>query len=319
MKHNSEPKEGSGLAPEVETVPHANDTQHSTLNTQHSPLEAEIAAAIEPWLAHMRWRKDFAAWRKRRIWQENYQAANVAAVRAALGGAVAGKRLLDLGSGMGGLAVALAREGATLVGLDYNPAYCAIARLRARRYGLTLPLIVGAGEALPFPAGSFAVVINLDVLEHVRDPAQVVAEIARVLRPGGACLTSAPNRFAFRDAHYHLPGINWLPRPWAETVIRRAGHGKEQGSLLTDRQALSALNTYTWAGFAALARRQGLRAVDQVEERLRGGEIRQLTGIRRGLLQIVRRAGLLVPIYRVYRCGWQGTFQARLEKPRRRR
>jgi len=298
-----------------------NATYRNTANPQsaiHNPqLEAEIATAIEPWLAHMRWRKDFAAWRKRRIWQEEYQAANVAAVRAALGGDLAGKRLLDLGSGMGGLAVALAREGAALIGLDYNPAYCAITRLRARRYGLTLPLTVGAGEALPFPAASFDVVINLDVLEHVRDPGQVIAEIGRVLRPGGACLTSAPNRFAFRDAHYHLPGINWLPRPWAEAIIRRAGHGKEQGSLLTDRQALSALNTYTWAGFAALAHRHGLRAVDQVEERLRGGEIRQLTGIRRTLLLAVRRAGLLVPIYRAYRFGWQGTFQARLEKPRR--
>src|SRR5437763_12987346 len=137
-------------------------------------LEEEIAAAIEPWLGHMRWRKDFAAWRQRRIRQEDYQAANVAAVRAAAGGTLAGRRLLDLGSGMGGLIVALARAGADVVGLDYNPAYCRIARLRARRYALTLPLVVGAGEALPFPAAGFDVVINLDVLEHVADPATVV-------------------------------------------------------------------------------------------------------------------------------------------------
>jgi ubiquinone/menaquinone biosynthesis C-methylase UbiE len=282
-------------------------------------LEQEIAAAIDPWLAHMRWRKDFAAWRRRRIRQEDDQAANVATVRTALRGGLKGRRLLDLGSGMGGLTVALAREGAHIIGLDYNPAYCRIARLRGRRYGLTLPLLVGAGEALPFPAAAFDAVINLDVLEHVADPEAVVGEIARVLRPGGACLTSAPNRFAFRDAHYHLPGINWLPRPWAEAVIRRAGHSKEEGSLLTDRQALSALNTYTWRGFAALARRHGLRAVDQVEERLRHGEIRRLTGPRRALLRAVRRAGLLTPLYRVYRFGWQGTFQARLEKPAPRR
>jgi hypothetical protein len=55
--------------------------------------------------------------------------------------------------------------------------------------------------------------------------------------------------------------------------------------------------------------------VDAVEERLRRGEIRQLTGVRRTLLDAVRRLGLLVPIYRAYRFGWQGTFQARLEKP----
>jgi ubiquinone/menaquinone biosynthesis C-methylase UbiE len=280
-------------------------------------LEAEIAAAIDPWLAHMRWRKDFAAWRQRRIYQEDYQAVNVATVRAAVRGQFGGKRLLDLGSGMGGLAVALARQGADIVGMDYNPAYCRIARLRARRYGVRLPLLVGAGEHLPFPDQGFDVVINLDVLEHVADPERVVSEIARVLKPGGACLTSAPNRFAFRDAHYHLPGINWLPRPWAEAIIRRSGHSKEEGSLLTDRQALSALNTYTWAGFAVLARRHGLHAVDAVEERLRRGEIRQLTGVRRTLLDVVRRLGLLGPIYRVYRFGWQGTFQARLEKPRR--
>ena len=85
--------------------------------------------------------------------------------------------------------------------------------------------------------------------------------------------------------------------------------------MLTDRQALSALNTYTWRGFAALARRHGLRAVDQVEERLRHGEIRQLTGIRRALLQAVRHLGLWVPIYRAYRFCWQGTFQAHLVKP----
>jgi SAM-dependent methyltransferase len=280
-------------------------------------LEAEIAAAVDPWLAHMRWRKDFAVWRKRRLYQEDYQAANVATVRAAVRGQFGGKRLLDLGSGMGGLAVALARQGADIVGMDYNPAYCRIARLRARRHGVHLPLLVGAGEQLPLPDTAFDVVINLDVLEHVADPERVVSEIARVLKPGGACLTSAPNRFAFRDAHYHLPGINWLPRPWAEAIIRRSGHSNEEGSLLTDRQALSALNTYTWAGFAALARRHGLHAVDAVEERLRRGEIRQLTGVRRTLLDVVRRLGLLGPIYRVYRFGWQGTFQARLEKPRR--
>lgn len=280
-----------------------------------SDLEAEVAAAIDPWLAHMRWRKDFATWRRRRIRQEDYQEASVTALLAAVGGGFAGKRLLDLGSGMGGLAVALAREGAEVVALDYNPAYCRITRLRARRYGLTLPLVVGAGEHLPFPADSFDAVINLDVLEHVADPSRVVSEIARVLRPCGRCLTSAPNRFAFRDAHYHLPGINWLPRRLAEAVIRRTGRSKEAGSLLTDRQALSALNTYTWGGFAALAHRNGLCAVDEVEERLRHGEIRQLTGPRRAALRLVRRLGLLVPLYRAYRLGWQGTFQARLEKP----
>jgi SAM-dependent methyltransferase len=113
-------------------------------------LEAQIVAAIEPWLAHMRWRKDFAAWRRRRLYQEDYQAERVVEVRQALGGSFIGQRVLDLGSGMGGGLVALRRAGLDVVGLDYNPAYCRIAHLRGQRYGLRLPLAVGAGESLPF-------------------------------------------------------------------------------------------------------------------------------------------------------------------------
>jgi ubiquinone/menaquinone biosynthesis C-methylase UbiE len=282
--------------------------------TTDAELEAQIAAAVEPWLAHMRWRKDFAAWRRRRLYQEDYQAERVAEVRAALGGSFAGKRVLDLGSGMGGGLVALRRAGLDVVGLDYNPAYCRIAQLRGRRYDLRLPLVVGAGEALPFPAQRFDAVICLDVLEHVQRPAVVLAEMHRVLRPGGVVLTTVPNRFAFRDPHYHLPGINWLPRPVAERLIPLLGHSKTAGSQLTDRQALSDLHTYTWNGFAMLARRQGFRSVDAVEDRLAHGEIRQLRGLRRRLLTAVRAAGLLAPIYTVYRFGWVGTYQIRLVK-----
>src|SRR5258708_13292547 len=88
--------------------------------------EDELVAAIEPWLAHMTWRKDFAAWRERRIWQERYQADGVRDVRHALNGEAQGKMLLDLGAGMGGLSVALLRrllpERPHLPSLDYNPA-----------------------------------------------------------------------------------------------------------------------------------------------------------------------------------------------------
>ena len=69
-------------------------------------LEARLAAAIDPWLQHMTWRDDFAEWRERRIWQEKHQDANVADVVQGLP-RPAGKRLLDLGAGMGGLSVAL--------------------------------------------------------------------------------------------------------------------------------------------------------------------------------------------------------------------
>lgn len=288
----------------------------------HSPptdpaLEERLAAAIEPWLAHMRWRTDFDSWRKRRIWQENYQEDALRDIQRALGGRIVGKRMLDLGSGMGGLSVALLRahgnDGLTLQSMDYNPDYCKIARLRAERYDLDLNIAVAAGEALPYPARSFDCVVCLDVLEHVTDPYRVLSEIFRVLLPGGVVLTTVPNRHAFRDPHYHLPLINWLPRPLAEGIIRRAGRSKHE-SALHDRQSLSELHTYSWAGFRKLARSVGFGVRDQVRHRVLRGEIRQLTGWRRTALNLLLKSGLASPLYSLYRYGWQGTYQILLVK-----
>jgi ubiquinone/menaquinone biosynthesis C-methylase UbiE len=174
---------------------------------------------------------------------------------------------------------------------------------------------VAAGENLPYPDASFDVVVCLDVLEHVGDVETVLMEIYRALKPGGIVLTTVPNRRAFRDPHYHLPFINWLPRPLAERVVERSGHSKS-GSPLQDRQELSELNTYTWSGFKRMASDLGFAVRDQVYARIRQGEIRQLKGLRRKLLALAQRTGLFSPLYQAYRYGWQGTFQIRLVKAR---
>ena len=282
-------------------------------------LEEKLAEAIEPWLSHMRWRKDFASWRKRRLWQERYQEDNLRDIEDALAGKLSGKSLLDLGSGMGGLSVALllkhGPDGLRLQAMDYNPDYCNIARLRAARYGLELNVAVAAGERLPYPDASFDCVLCLDVLEHVADAASVMREMWRVLLPGGVVLTTVPNRRAFRDPHYHLPLINWLPRSLAERVIERAGRSKGEG-LLHDRQAHADLNTYTWGEFRRAATTAGFEVRDQVEQRIMRGEVRQLTGFRRTLLNTLVRVGLFGPVYALYRYGWQGTYQIKLVKPK---
>lgn len=267
----------------------------------------------------MTWRSDFEQWRERRIWQEDYQEGNLKDIRALFGSNVAGKRVLDLGSGMGGLSVALLREygsrGLLLDACDYNPDYCRIAGLRARRYGFALPVAVAAGEHLPYSDATFDLVICMDVLEHVQDVKSVLGEIYRVLKPGGLVLTTVPNRHAFRDPHYHMPLINWLPRPIAERMIERSGRSKRDG-LLQDRQELSDLNTYSWGRFVKLADSVGFKVRDQVRYRIAHGEVRQLDGLRRRTLDAVEKAGLFGPIYRLYRYGWQGTYQIMLAKPR---
>jgi hypothetical protein len=93
------------------------------------------------------------------------------------------------------------------------------------------------------------------------------------------------------------------------------GRSKEGGKL-QDRQEYEELHTYTWGAFSRLARGKGFAVRDQVHARLRSGEIRQLKGWRRTLLDILLKTGIAHPIYRAYRYGWQGTYQILLKKGR---
>lgn len=229
-------------------------------------VEPILEALIEPWLAHMRWRADFAEWRKRRLWQENYQADALAEVRrvaenrSATNGQPHFGRVLDLGAGMGGFAVAMQRAGECLIALDYNPAYCEIARTRARRYDLNLAALVGAGEALPFPDATFHLVTCWDVLEHVQEPARLLGEIARVLDADGSAFITVINRLALVDPHYHLRGLNYLPRRLGEKYIAWRQRTKE--STLRDRQRLSEMHYYTYDAFRKFAAQFGFQVQD---------------------------------------------------------
>jgi len=95
-------------------------------------------------------------------------------------------RILDVGCGTGGMLKELAAFGLA-IGLDRAPE--ALARCR-RRSGA--PLVRGAAEGLPFPAGSFDLVTALDLLEHLDDDEAGLREIARVLRPGGLAVLTVP-------------------------------------------------------------------------------------------------------------------------------
>lgn len=221
-------------------------------------VERALEAQIEPWLAHMRWRADFQEWRTRRIWQENYQRDALAEI--AQFAPHDNARVLDLGAGMGGFAVAMQRAGARIVASDYNFAYCEISRTRARRYDLNLPALVAAGEGLPFANASFHLVTCWDVLEHVQDPTRLLAEIARVLNDDGIAFVTVINRFALVDPHYHLRFVNYLPRPLGEKYIELRQRTKH--SALRDKQQLSEMHYYTYGGFEKFAAQFGFRVED---------------------------------------------------------
>ena len=97
-------------------------------------------------------------------------------------------RVLDLGCGPGFLSVALGRRCGQLVGVDIDPEFARQADERFREAGLDAGVVCASGTDLPFPDGSFDVVVLRFVLQHVPDPAAILSETRRVLGPGGRLL-----------------------------------------------------------------------------------------------------------------------------------
>lgn len=105
-------------------------------------------------------------------------------------GDLAGKRILDLGCGGGGLAKDLVARGAEVTGADPN----AEALLSARRSVENAAFIEASAEALPFEDGSFDAVVTVNTLHHVPMPSMgdALGEMARVLRAGGRLMVIEP-------------------------------------------------------------------------------------------------------------------------------
>jgi SAM-dependent methyltransferase len=129
-------------------------------------------------------------------------------------------RVLDLGCGGGRHAYGCARTGASVVALDAG-------QRELTEVAEMLAAMVAAGEipagahqavsrgdarALPFADRSFSVVIASEILEHVRDDEAMLAEIVRVLRPGGRCVVTVPRfgpelvNWALSGAYHRVPG-----------------------------------------------------------------------------------------------------------------
>ena len=99
-------------------------------------------------------------------------------------------RVLDAGCAFGFLTRRLARRYPEVIGIDLDPGY--VARARAACPGCDIRL--GPVDRLPWPDADVDAAVCLDVLEHVPQPRAAVAELARVVRPGGSLVVSVPHR-----------------------------------------------------------------------------------------------------------------------------
>lgn len=121
--------------------------------------------------------------------------------------ALEGAQLLDVGCGGGIFAEAMAKRGARVTGIDLSEKALRVAQLHLHESGLPIRYEKSAVEDY---AGEFDIVTCLELLEHVPDPASMVAACARLVRPGGKVFFSTINRnpksylFAVVGAEYVL-------------------------------------------------------------------------------------------------------------------
>jgi SAM-dependent methyltransferase len=114
-------------------------------------------------------------------------------IEAVLDLTVARGELLDLGCGSGELARHLATVGYRVTGCDIAPRMLRQATVADREHAVRWIRLEPCWRTLPFTADSLDAIVAASVLEYVRDPAAVLAECARVLRPGGVLLCTVPD------------------------------------------------------------------------------------------------------------------------------
>lgn len=116
---------------------------------------------------------------------------------------------LEIGCAYGMMTRYFAQAFRLVVGIDIDSA---VVKFAANENSSQAKFMVADGARLPFRDESYDVVICTQVYEHSKNPSSMVDEIWRVLREGGVCFFSGPNKLSLVEGHTGLPFIHWLPK-----------------------------------------------------------------------------------------------------------
>ncbi len=195
-----------------------------------------------------------------------------------------GKRVLDIGCGIGMYTVAFARHTPHAFGVEVELDRAIEAHTRVSHVSQAV------GEQLPFSDDSFDVVFSHEVLEHVNADHICAAEMVRVTRPQGHIVIFVPNRLYFFETHgvywrgtYHFgnkPLVNWLPTRLRNRLAPhvKAYTGRSLKRLFADLPVRTLLHTQIYPGYDnILARRPHLgRAIRTITYTLEHTPLRYL-------------------------------------------
>ena len=130
--------------------------------------------------------------------------------------------ILEIGSSTGYIGNRLSEIFTVVRGVDIDSEAVDYAN-KHNGMGMAVSFQVGDAMALDFDDGSFDWVMCSHVYEHVPDASILMAEIARVLKPGGVCYFVAGNRLNFWEQHYNLPLLSVIPRALGHWYVRLTG------------------------------------------------------------------------------------------------
>lgn len=171
-------------------------------------------------------------------------------------------RVLVDGCGVGMYVQKLRQITSSVVGLDIEPERV------ADSYQYSSLVNVAAGEQLPYPSNHFDLVLSHEVLEHVQDDAKTIAEMVRVLKPGGRAVIFCPNRLYPFETHghywngqYHFgntPLINYLPNPLRNRLAPhvRAYTTGDLNQLMVDLPVAVVQHTQIYPGYDNIVARK---------------------------------------------------------------
>ncbi|MDO8492463.1 MAG: class I SAM-dependent methyltransferase [bacterium] len=131
-----------------------------------------------------------------------------------------GKKILDAGSGPGGVSIAFAEAGAEMSGVDIEKELYDISLRHAEAHGVKVSFFLYDGAKLPFPDKTFDFAVSVSVLEHTTNPGMYLSEILRVLKPGGKLYLAYPNKLWPKETHTQIWFLTYAPAFLRSFIIR---------------------------------------------------------------------------------------------------
>lgn len=218
-------------------------------------------------------------------------------------GLSAGDHLLDMGCGFGSFVLAGREKGIQAVGIDTDAVKLEFARTRANMTATEGEAIYQYGDALDvkFPDTTFDVITAWNLMEHVPNASDLIAEAYRLLKPGGYFIGVTPNYLAFRrEAHYKVPWLPLLPKRFGAVYLQALGRNP--------KFLIENIFYVTNPGIRKLLKAKGFKLL--VPELVR---INQLTLIRskrvKDVLRLIKRFRLLGVVTAYFRLFSQFPFR----------